>query len=141
MRLIELRQAQLYLNSEPVRLIGLTRHADSSEHGLAETITVMSADYAELKALNTVLSRPAHYPQAKFVLGYADRSGIPLIPEVPARQLSAAQLDAPQMRELIRQQLRQMITAQCNHPSVRASGVWAMSSHPRQQRGINSSVT
>jgi beta-galactosidase/beta-glucuronidase len=61
-RLIELRQAQLYLNSEPVRLVGLTRHADSSEHGLAETITVMSADYAELKALNAVLSRPAHYP-------------------------------------------------------------------------------
>jgi len=121
-RAVEARNAQLHLNGEPVRLVGVTRHADSPEHGLAETITVMAADYSDLKTLNTVLSRPAHYPQAEFILDYADRAGILLIPEVPAWQLTAEQMDDPHMRELERQQLREMILTQGNHPSV-----WAWS--------------
>jgi hypothetical protein len=121
-RAVELRNAQLHLNGEPLRLVGLSRHADSPEHGLAETMAVMAADYADLKTLNTVLSRPAHYPQAEFILDYADRAGILLIPEVPAWQLTAEQLHDPHMRELERRQLRELIAAQWNHPSV-----WAWS--------------
>jgi beta-galactosidase/beta-glucuronidase len=41
-RTIELRDARLYLNGEPVRLVGLTRHADSPAHGLAEPVTAMA---------------------------------------------------------------------------------------------------
>jgi len=121
-RTVEAKRAQLFLNGEPVRLAGVTRHADSPEHGLAETITVMAADYADLKTLNTVLSRPAHYPQAECILDYADRAGILLIPEVPAWQLTAEQLDDPHLRELVQQQLREMIETQRHHPSV-----WAWS--------------
>ncbi|HSF32504.1 MAG TPA: glycoside hydrolase family 2 TIM barrel-domain containing protein [Candidatus Tectomicrobia bacterium] len=121
-RAIELREARLYLNGEPVRLVGLTRHADSPAHGLAEPITVMAADFADLKRLNAVLSRPAHYPQADFILDYADRHGLLLIPEIPAWQLSAAQLSHPRIRALAQQQLREMIRSQANHPAV-----WAWS--------------
>ena len=121
-RLVELKDAQLYLNGEPVRLVGLTRHADSPEHGLAETVTVMTADYDDLKRLNMVFSRPVHYPQAAFILDYCDRNGILLIPEIPTWQLSQEQMANPDMRELSRQQLREMITANFNHPSV-----WAWS--------------
>jgi Glycosyl hydrolases family 2, TIM barrel domain/Glycosyl hydrolases family 2, sugar binding domain/Glycosyl hydrolases family 2 len=121
-RAIELRQAHLYLNGEPVRLVGLTRHADSPAHGLAEPVMVMAADFADLKRLNAVLSRPTHYPQADFVLDYADRHGLLLIPEIPAWQLSAVQLADPRIRTLARQQLREMVRSQANHPSV-----WAWS--------------
>jgi Glycosyl hydrolases family 2, TIM barrel domain/Glycosyl hydrolases family 2, sugar binding domain/Glycosyl hydrolases family 2 len=121
-RAIELREARLYLNGEPVRLVGLTRHADSPAHGLAEPVTIMAADFADLKRLNAVLSRPAHYPQADFILDYADRHGLLLIPEIPAWQLSAAQLAHPRIRTLARQQLREMIRSQANHPAV-----WAWS--------------
>jgi beta-glucuronidase len=121
-RAIELREARLYLNGEPVRLVGLTRHADSPAHGLAEPVTVMAADFADLKRLNAVLSRPAHYPQADFILNYADRHGLLLIPEIPAWQLSAAQLAHPRIRMLARQQLQEMIRSQANHPAV-----WAWS--------------
>lgn len=121
-RTIELRDAHLYLNGEAVRLVGLTRHADSPAHGLAEPISVMAADLADLKHLNAVLSRPAHYPQADFLLEYADRHGLLLIPEIPAWQLTASQMAQPRMRALAQQQLREMITAQANHPSI-----WAWS--------------
>jgi beta-glucuronidase len=121
-RAVEAKNAQLYLNGEPGRVVGVTRHADFPEHGLAETIMVMAADYADLKTLNTVLSRQAHYPQAEFILDYADRAGILLISEVPTWQLTAEQMDDPHMRELERQQLGEMIVAQGHHPSV-----WAWS--------------
>jgi len=121
-RKIEIKDAHLYLNGEWVRLVGLTRHADSPQHGLAETETIMAADYDDLKRLNMVFSRPVHYPQHEFILDYCDRNGILLIPEVPAWQLTAAQMADPHMLELAQQQLREMIAANFNHPSV-----WAWS--------------
>jgi beta-glucuronidase len=117
-RAIELRDARLHLNGEPVRLAGLTRHADSPAHGSAEPVTVMAADFADLKRLNAVLSRPAHYPQADWILDYADRHGLLLIPELPVWQLSAVQLSNPRIRTLAGQQLREMIRSQANHPAV-----------------------
>ncbi len=121
-RSVELKQAGLVLNGEPVRLVGLSRHADSPAHGLAETTAVMAADYDDLKTLNEVLSRPVHYPQSEFILDYCDRHGILLIPEVPAWQLTATQMNQPALRDLEKQQLREMVLEDFNHPSV-----WAWS--------------
>jgi beta-glucuronidase len=121
-RLVELKEARFYLNGEPMRLVGLTRHADSPWHGLAETVTMMTRDYDDLKTLNMVFSRPVHYPQHEFILDYCDRNGILLIPEVPAWQLKEYQMGSEGMRELEKQQLREMIDAAFNHPSI-----WAWS--------------
>jgi beta-glucuronidase len=121
-RAIGLRDARFYLNGQPVRLVGIMLHADSPEHGLAEPVTVMAADLADLKRLNAVLSRPAHYPQADFILDYADRHGLLLIPELLAWQLWAPQSAHPRIRALARQRLREMIRSQANHPAV-----WAWS--------------
>jgi beta-galactosidase/beta-glucuronidase len=121
-RTIELHDAHVYLNGEPVRLVGLTRHADSPAHGLAEPVTAMAADFSDLKCLNAVLSRPMHYPPARHTVDYADHRGLLLIPEIPAWQLSEAQLADPHIRMLARQQLREMIRSYANHPSV-----WAWS--------------
>jgi len=121
-RAIELRGARLYLNGEPVRLVGLTRHADSPTYGLAEPVTVLAADFSDLKRLNAVLSRPIHYPQADSILDYADRHGLLLIPEIPVWQLSATQLAQPRFRALAQQQLQEMIRSHANHPAV-----WAWS--------------
>ena len=121
-RFVELKDGYFYLNGEPVRLVGITRHADYPGQGSAETVTAMAADYDDLKTLNEVLSRPVHYPQNKFILDYADQHGILLIPEVPAWQLTQEQMYSEQMRELEKQQLREMIAEDFNHPSV-----WAWS--------------
>lgn len=121
-RSVELEDGYFYLNGEPVRLVGITRHADYPGQGSAETVTAMAADYDDLKTLNEVLSRPVHYPQHKFILDYADRKGILLIPEIPAWQLTQEQMYSDQMRELEKQQLREMIAEDFNHPSV-----WAWS--------------
>jgi beta-galactosidase/beta-glucuronidase len=121
-RSVELRDGYFYLNGEAVRLVGVTRHADYPGQGSAETISAMAADYDDLKTLNEVLSRPVHYPQHKFILDYADRHGILLIPEIPAWQLTQEQMNSEQMRALEKHQLREMITEDFNHASV-----WAWS--------------
>jgi beta-glucuronidase len=121
-RSIKLSGGLFYLNGEPVRLVGITRHADFPGQGSAETVTAMTTDYDDLKMLNEVLSRPVHYPQARFILDYADRNGILLIPEVPAWQLSRIQMSSQPMVALEKQQLSEMIAANFNHPSV-----WAWS--------------
>jgi len=121
-RSVELKDGRMILNGEPVRLVGVTRHADSPQFGLAESVQIMAADYADIKKMNEVLSRPVHYPQAEFILDYADRHGILLIPEIPAWQLTAFQMSLPKMQELEKQQLREMITSEYNHPAI-----WAWS--------------
>jgi len=72
-RRVELQNARFYLNREPMRLVGLTRHADSPQHGLAETVAIITRDYEDLRTLNMVFSRPVHYPQHAFILDYCDR--------------------------------------------------------------------
>jgi beta-galactosidase/beta-glucuronidase len=121
-RSIELKGGRFYLNGEPVRLVGLDTHMDYPGQGSAETVIAMAADYNDLKTLNEVFTRPVHYPQASYILDYADQHGILLIPEVPAWQLTAQQLSSPHMQSLEKQQLGEMIAADFNHPSV-----WAWS--------------
>ena len=121
-RLVKLNDGQMLFNGEPVRLVGVTCHADSPQFGLAESVQIMAADYDDIKKLNEVLSRPVHYPQAEFILDYADRHGILLIPEVPAWQLGALQMTMPKMQALEKQQLREMINSEYNHPAI-----WAWS--------------
>ena len=131
-RSVELRDGYYYLNGEPVRLVGITRHADSPGQGAAETVTAMAADYDDLKTLNEVFSRPVHYPQHKFILDYADRKGILLIPEVPAWQLTQEQMLSDQMRDLEKQQLREMIMEDSSHPSVWA---WSVGNEIESETG------
>ncbi len=121
-RLVELKNNQMLLNGEPVRLVGVTRHEDSPQFGLAESVQIMAADYDDIKKLNEVLTRPVHYPQTEYILDYADRNGILLIPEVPAWQLTSFQMSLPKIQTLEKQQLQEMIASEYNHPSI-----WAWS--------------
>ena len=122
-RTIAIRDRHLLINGERVRLTGLARHEDSPAQGLAETPDTMQRDYDDLKALHTTLSRPVHYPQNPFILDYADRHGILLIPEIPVWQFDEAQLSDPKVLALAQQQMREMIEQAGNHPSIFAWSV------------------
>lgn len=122
-RTLEIRARHLLLNGARVRLTGMARHEDSPWEGLAETPGTMRHDYDDMKGLHTTLSRPVHYPQNPFVLDYADRHGILLIPEIPVWQFNEAQLSGPRVIELARQQMREMIEEAGNHPSIFAWSV------------------
>jgi hypothetical protein len=122
-RTIEIRDRHLLINGERVRLTGITRHEESVWEGLAETPGTMRYDYDDLKTLQVTLTRPVHYPQNPFILDYADRHGILLIPEIPVWQFSEAQMSDPKVLALAKQQMREMIEQAGNHPSIFAWSV------------------
>jgi thiol-disulfide isomerase/thioredoxin len=123
LRKIVISERHLQINGERVRLTGIARHEDSPAEGLAESQATMRRDYDELKLLNTTLSRPVHYPQNPYILDYADRHGILLIPEIPLWQFSEAQLADPRVLALAQQQMREVIEQSANHPSILAWSV------------------
>ena len=122
-RTVEIRDRHLFVNGERVRLTGVTRHEESMGEGLAETPGTMREDYDDMKALQVTLTRPVHYPQNPFILDYADRHGILLIPEIPVWQFSEAQMQDPKVLALAKQQMREMIQEAGNHPSIFAWSV------------------
>lgn len=122
-RTVEIRDRHLIVNGERVRLTGIARHEGSPWEGLAETPGTMLHDYDDMKALQTTLTRPVHYPQNSFILDYADRHGILLIPEIPVWQFSEAQLKDPVVLALAQQQMREMVEESGNHPSIFAWSV------------------
>jgi beta-glucuronidase len=122
-RRIEIHDRHLLINGERVRLTGVARHEESVWEGLAETPGTMRHDYDDMKALDVTLTRPVHYPQNPFILDYADRHGILLVPEIPVWQFSEAQLKDPRVLELAKQQIREMIEESGNHPSIFAWSV------------------
>jgi hypothetical protein len=122
-RTIEIRDRHLLINGERVRLTGVTRHEESLWEGLAETPGTMREDYDDMKALQVTLTRPVHYPQNPFILDYADRHGILLIPEIPVWQFSETQLKDPAVLALAEQQMREMVEEAGNHPSIFAWSV------------------
>jgi beta-glucuronidase len=123
LRTIEIRDRHLLINGERVRLTGLTRHEDSLWEGLAETAGTMRQDYDDMKSLQLTLTRPAHYPQNPFILDYADRHGVLLIPEIPLWQFSESQFSDPKVLALAKKQIKEVIEQAGNHPSIFA---WSM---------------
>jgi beta-glucuronidase len=122
-RSIEIRDRHLLINGERVRLTGVARHEDSLAEGLAETTGTMRQDYDDMKALQVTLTRPVHYPQNPFILDYADRHGILLVPEIPVWQFSEVQLKDPRVLALAKQQMHEMVEQAGNHPSIFAWSV------------------
>jgi len=124
LRQIETRDRHLLINGERVRLSGMTRHEESPWEGLAETPGTMRYDYDDMKALQVTLTRPVHYPQNSYIFDFADRNGILFIPEIPVWQFSEKQLSDPKVLALAKQQMREMIEQNANHPSIFA---WSVS--------------
>jgi beta-glucuronidase len=122
-RKIEIRDRHLLINGERARLTGVARHEESVWEGLAETAGTMRHDYDDMRSLQVTLTRPVHYPQNSFILDYADRHGILLIPEIPVWQFSETQLKDPRVLALAKQQMREMIEESGNHPSIFAWSV------------------
>jgi beta-glucuronidase len=123
LRTITIKARRLYVNGQPVRLTGLTRHEDSPTEGLAETRGTIRRDWNDLAALHTTLTRPVHYPQPQAVLDAADRAGILLIPEIPVWQMSEAQLRDPRLKAAAKAMMTEMIEQDANHPSILAWSV------------------
>jgi beta-glucuronidase len=121
-RKIEVNGAQLLLNGEAVRLMGVERMAGSHpEYGMAEPASWIEHDHRDMKELNCTLTR-VHWMQDRRVIDFCDRHGILIQVEVPTWGAGTFSGMGARPSDVILnnglEQLREMIAQNRNHPSV-----------------------
>jgi len=126
-RKFEVKNAGFYWNGERVWLMGVERMAGSNpEFGMAEPAAWIVHDHDDLKHLNCVFTR-VHWQQDRRVLDYCDRHGILIQTEVPTwgPNTFKGMGDEPDadILENGREQLREMIARDRNHPSICSWGL------------------
>lgn len=113
--------SRFLLNREPVRLTGVEwmpgSHPDT---GMAESEEDIKRVLIQLKAANAVLTR-FHWQQSERLLEWCDRYGILVQEEIPLWQQPSE--PGEETAQLVKRQLREMITRHMHHPSVVAWGV------------------
>jgi beta-glucuronidase len=117
-RKVEVRNAQLLLNGEPIKMGGANRHSDYPGVGSIEPDSVIEQDMTLLKEGNMQLMRLHHYPSSKNALRWADRHGMLLIGEAGTWGFGPEKLSHAGVRALFRSQTEEMIRRDWNHPSV-----------------------
>jgi beta-glucuronidase len=137
-RSIAIQGTKLLLNGEAISLGGANRPLDYPGHGSMDTPETLEQDLRLMKNGGMELSRIAHYPVSTQLLDWADRHGMLLIAEAGNWQMTPKQMADPAMREKFRQQLREMIERDWNHPSVIA---WSMGNEYQSQTDEGKSWT
>jgi len=113
-------QGCIFLNGEPLRLAGISRHADSAEYGHAEPGEYSLRDYTDILELGCKLVRTGHYLESRAILDFCDENGIFMIPEVPVWQLTANQMAEEVILSEIKDQLYRMVQYAGNRACVLA---------------------
>jgi beta-glucuronidase len=122
-RRFEVKDTQLLLNGQPIKLGGGNRASDHPRFGLIEPRDVVESDLRLMKSAGMELQRMIHYALPATLLDAADRLGVLIIAEAGNWQLQPTQMDDEAMRADYRNQMREMVERDWNHPSVIAWSV------------------
>ena len=118
LRKIECRSGKLYLNGNPLKLIGCNRHDAHPEFGYAVPLDIRLRDLNRLKQAGMNCIRGCHYPQSEEVLSLCDRLGILVWEESLGWGNNEAALTDPEFRNRQLRETRNMAFKSVNHPSV-----------------------
>ncbi|HOJ34610.1 MAG TPA: glycoside hydrolase family 2 TIM barrel-domain containing protein [Candidatus Hydrogenedentes bacterium] len=114
------KDGRFYLNGTPVKLIGLDRHQTFPYVGGAMPDRVQARDADILKyELGLNIVRTSHYPQSPAFLNRCDEIGLLVFEELPGWQ----HIGDEAWKEISKQELREMILRDRNHPSIVLWGV------------------
>ncbi|GAB3163318.1 glycoside hydrolase family 2 protein [Telluribacter humicola] len=135
-RKVEVRNAQLLLNGQPIRVGGGNRVVDSPGLGAMEPDWLIEKDFKMMKEAGMELQRLTHYTPSELFYDLADRYGMLIITEAGNWQLTPNQMDTDSIRKNFKNQFREMVERDWNHPSVIAYSVGNeyLSEQPAGQR-------
>ncbi|MGV3558960.1 glycoside hydrolase family 2 protein [Larkinella arboricola] len=122
-RKVEVKGTQLLLNGQPIKVAGGNRVVDYPALGSLEPDWLVEKDLRLMKEAGMELHRLTHYTPAETVYDWADRNGMLIITEAGNWQLTPRQMDNDTIRTKFRQQFREMVERDWNHPSVIAYSV------------------
>lgn len=112
-----------FLNGHHYPLRGVAMHQDMDGRASAVTSENIAADFKIIADLGTNFLRLAHYPHRDRVLQLCDSLGIIVQTEVPWVNVCGVHA-TKEYFDNIRQQVREMIVNQGNHPSIAFWGLW-----------------
>ena len=115
------QENQFYLNGQPYNIHGVNYHQDSIANGWAMKDEEWDADYAMMMDMGVTAVRMAHYQHNSYEYQLCDRLGIIVYTEIPLINRSKSEsfdVDWTLFTENIKQQLRELIYQNYNHPSV-----------------------
>lgn len=120
-RKIELKDGQIFLNGESVKLMGVEWTAGSNpDIGFAESKKDILDNVKRMKDVNAILTR-VHFTQDDYFYDLCDRLGILVQAEVP---LWGPETPAtPEIDRITKKQLDVMVSRLYNHPSIFSWGV------------------
>ena len=109
-----------YLNGKKIKLLGLNRHQDFPVIGYAAPKRLQRRDADILKnELSLNIVRTSHYPQSKYFLERCDELGLMVFEEIPGWQ----NVGDEAWQEVSKQNVKEMINWDYNHPSIILWGV------------------
>lgn len=109
-----------FLNGQHLSLHGVSRHQDRIDKGWAISAADETEDFALLRELGANAVRVAHYQQSDSWYERADRAGVAVWAEIP---FVGDALATPEFIDNARQQLRELIRQNFNHPAIFFWGV------------------
>ncbi|HTE40499.1 MAG TPA: glycoside hydrolase family 2 TIM barrel-domain containing protein, partial [Steroidobacteraceae bacterium] len=95
---------ELQLNGKAVHLYGANRVGEDPKEGLRESDAILERDLSDMLADNMRMMRIAHYPQPPYLLDFADKHGMLIIPEAGNWNMSAWQMSDPSIRATFQKQ-------------------------------------
>ena len=104
-----------FLNGSPYRLNGVNRHQDRAERAAALYCQDHDEDLDIIQEMGCNAIRLCHYPQAKYVHQQMDRRGLVAWVEIPFVNVYVRN---PRYDENLRQQLKELILQNYNHPCI-----------------------
>lgn len=110
----------LSLNGERLQLRGVNRHQELKNKGWALTRSDVTRDFALMDEMGVNALRTAHYQQDQQVHELADQLGMLVYTEVPLVNVIT---DSDAFRDNVKEQLRELIRQNFNHPSVAFWGI------------------
>ncbi|GAB2555774.1 glycoside hydrolase family 2 protein [Spirosoma areae] len=135
-RKVEVRNTQLLLNGQPIKVAGGNRVVDYPGQGSLEPDWLVEKDMRLMKEAGMELQRLTHYTPSETIYDWADHNGMLIISEAGNWQLTPRQMDNDTIRTKFRQQFREMAERDWNHPCVIAYSVGNeyLSEQPAGQR-------
>jgi beta-galactosidase len=109
-----------FLNGRPLDLHGVNRYQDRLDKGWAISPADEAEDFDLLRELGCTALRASHYQQSDTWYQRCDRAGIVVWAEIPFVNEAPA---APEFLDNAKQQLRELIRQNYNHPSICFWGV------------------
>lgn len=117
------------LNGKTMKIFGVCRHQDKEDKGWALSHKDHLQDVKLMQEIGANAVRLAHYPQSEEILDALDEAGILVWAEIPYVD-SIGKPKSANVEEVTKNQLKEMIRQQINHPSII---VWGLSNELGQR--------